>query len=111
MRSKLIVIAFLLLAPIGTAQTPTRADNWDPLRSLVGIWEGTGNGQPGEMLRVAKREGMLSFAVWDKGELNPFSYLITDILARHFGDATPADPNAPGAFRFADHGSLARILA
>jgi hypothetical protein len=62
------------------------------------------------MLRVTKREGLLSLAVWDKGELNPFSYLITDVLARHFGDATPADPNAPGAFRFAEHGSLARIL-
>ena len=64
-----------------------------------------------EMLRVTKREGVLSLAVWDKGELNPFSYLITDVLARHFGAATPADPNAPGAFRFAEHGSLARILA
>jgi ubiquinone/menaquinone biosynthesis C-methylase UbiE len=64
-----------------------------------------------EMLRVTKHQGVLSLAVWDKGELNPFSYLITDVLARHFGAATPADPNAPGAFRFAEHGSLARILA
>lgn len=64
-----------------------------------------------EMLRITKREGVLSLAVWDKGELNPFSYLITDVLARHFGAATAADPNAPGAFRFAEHGSLARLLA
>ena len=64
-----------------------------------------------EMLRVAKREGRLSLAVWAKAELNPFSYLITDVLARHLGAATPADPNAPGAFRFAEHGNLARILA
>jgi len=63
-----------------------------------------------EMLRVAKREGVLSLAVWDKGELNPFSYLITDVLAKHFGAPAPADPNAQGAFRFAEHGSLARIL-
>ena len=63
-----------------------------------------------EMLRVGKREGVLSLAVWDKAELNPFSYLITDVLARHFGAPAPADPNAPGAFRFAEHGSLARIL-
>ena len=47
MRIKLIVIALLLLASVGTAQTPTRPDNWEPLRSLVGIWEGTGSGQPG----------------------------------------------------------------
>jgi len=64
-----------------------------------------------EMLRVTKPEGVLSLAVWDKGELNPFSYLITDVLARHFGAATPPDASAPGAFRFAEHGSLARILA
>lgn len=64
-----------------------------------------------EMLRVAKREGVLSLAVWDKAELNPFSYLITDVLDRHFGAATPDDPNAPGAFRFAEPGSLARILS
>jgi ubiquinone/menaquinone biosynthesis C-methylase UbiE len=63
-----------------------------------------------EMLRVTKREGVLSLAVWGKSELNPFSYLITDVLARHFGAAGPADPNAPGAFRFAEPESLARIL-
>ena len=63
-----------------------------------------------EMLRVTKREGVLSLAAWDKGELNPFSYLITDVLARHFDVAPPADANAPGAFRFAERDSLARIL-
>jgi ubiquinone/menaquinone biosynthesis C-methylase UbiE len=63
-----------------------------------------------EMLRVAKHEGVLSLAVWGKSELNPFSYLITDVLACHFGTPAPADPNAPGAFRFAEHGSLVRIL-
>ena len=47
MQIKLIVIALVLLASVGTAQTPTRSDNWRPLKSLVGIWEGTGNGQPG----------------------------------------------------------------
>jgi ubiquinone/menaquinone biosynthesis C-methylase UbiE len=64
-----------------------------------------------EMLRVTKREGGLSLAVWDKSELNPFSYLITNVVARYFEEEAPADPNAPGAFRFAEPGSLARILA
>jgi len=63
-----------------------------------------------EMLRVTKREGMIALAVWDKSELNPFAYLITDVLARHFGVSAPADPNAPGAFRFAEAGALAQIL-
>lgn len=62
-----------------------------------------------EMLRVTKRGGALSLAVWDKSELNPFSYVITNVVAHYF-DVTPADPNVPGAFRFAQPGALARIL-
>jgi ubiquinone/menaquinone biosynthesis C-methylase UbiE len=64
-----------------------------------------------EMLRVTQPKGAIALAVWGKSELNPFSYLITDVLARHFGAEAPADSNAPGAFRFAEPGSLARILS
>ena len=63
-----------------------------------------------EMLRVTKHEGVLSLAVWSKSELNPFAYLITNIVARYFDTDSTADPTAPGAFRFAEIGSLARIL-
>lgn len=63
-----------------------------------------------EMLRVTKHEGVIALAVWGKSELNPFSHLITNVVARHFEAAAPADPNAPGAFRFAEPGSLAGIL-
>jgi ubiquinone/menaquinone biosynthesis C-methylase UbiE len=63
-----------------------------------------------EMLRVTKHEGAIALAVWGKSELNPFSYVITDVVARYL-EAQPADPNAPGAFRFAEPGSLARIIA
>src|SRR5882724_677174 len=48
MRLRLIVPTLLLLAAVGVAQTPTRSDPWAPLRALVGTWEGTGNGQPGQ---------------------------------------------------------------
>lgn len=65
----------------------------------------------GEMLRVTKREGVLSLAAWSKSDLNPFFYVITNVVARYFEPAEPQDPNAPGAFRFAEPGSLARILA
>ncbi len=64
-----------------------------------------------EMLRVTKREGVISLAVWGKSELNPFSYVITDVVARYFEADAPTDQNAPGAFRFAEPGSLARTLA
>jgi SAM-dependent methyltransferase len=63
-----------------------------------------------EMLRVTKREGAIALAVWGKSELNPFSYLITNVVARDSDAASPADPNPPGAFRVAEPGSLARIL-
>ncbi len=62
-----------------------------------------------EMLRALKPGGGLAFAVWHKSELNPFSYVITQIMSRHVQTA-PEDPDAPGAFRFAEPGKLAGIL-
>src|SRR5258708_2043922 len=47
MRIKLIITSLVLLASVATPQTPARPDPWEPLRSLVGAWEGTGSGQPG----------------------------------------------------------------
>lgn len=64
-----------------------------------------------EMLRVTKHDGVISLAVWGKSELNPFSYAITSVVEQYFEVTAEADPNAPGAFRFAEPGSLARILA
>jgi ubiquinone/menaquinone biosynthesis C-methylase UbiE len=62
-----------------------------------------------EMLRVTKAGGAISLAVWDKSELNPFFCVITNVVERHF-DGQPPDPNAPGAFRFAETGVLAQLL-
>jgi ubiquinone/menaquinone biosynthesis C-methylase UbiE len=62
-----------------------------------------------EMLRVIKSEGSLSFAVWHESNLNPFSCIVTEVLSRHI-TTPPADPDAPGAFRFAAPGKLAQIL-
>ena len=62
-----------------------------------------------EMLRVAKRNGVLSFVVWGRVELNPFVHAVTKVLSRYV-ESPPEDPNAPGAFRFAETGKLARVL-
>ncbi len=62
-----------------------------------------------EMLRVIKPESSLSFAVWSESRVNPFAYTVTDVLARYI-KMPPADPEAPGAFRFAEPGKLARVL-
>jgi len=62
-----------------------------------------------EMLRVTKPGGRIALAVWDKSELNPYSYLITDVISRHVQSPKP-EPDAPDAFRFAQPGKLAGIL-
>jgi ubiquinone/menaquinone biosynthesis C-methylase UbiE len=62
-----------------------------------------------EMLRVTKSGGALALVVWHKSELNPFCYLVTDVMSRHVEPA-PVDLDAPGAFRFAEPGKLAAIL-
>ena len=62
-----------------------------------------------EMLRVTKKEGTLSFAVWHESNANPFAYVVTDVVSRYM-NTQPADPDAPGAFRFAEPGKLVRVL-
>jgi ubiquinone/menaquinone biosynthesis C-methylase UbiE len=62
-----------------------------------------------EMVRVTKNGGAIALVVWDKSELNPFSYVITKVVARYF-DTPPPDPGVPSAFRFAETGVLAKLL-
>lgn len=62
-----------------------------------------------EMLRVTKPHGRLCFVVWGKSERNPFAFLVTNVLSRHV-QIPPEEPDAPGAFRFAEPGKLARVL-
>lgn len=62
-----------------------------------------------EMLRVTKPGGAIAFVVWHKSELNPFCYLVSDVVSRHV-PAPPPHPDAPDAFRFAELGKLASIL-
>jgi ubiquinone/menaquinone biosynthesis C-methylase UbiE len=62
-----------------------------------------------EMLRVTKPGGNLAFAVWHKSELNPFCYLVSRVMDQHV-ESPAADPDAPGAFRFAEPGKLASVM-
>jgi ubiquinone/menaquinone biosynthesis C-methylase UbiE len=62
-----------------------------------------------EMLRVTKPAGRLALAVWHKSEVNPFCYLVTNVMASHVASPT-ADPDAPNAFRFAEPGKLAKLM-
>ena len=62
-----------------------------------------------EMLRVTKPQGSLCFVVWGSNERNPFTSSITKVISRYV-DTPPEDADAPGAFRFAEPGKLARLL-
>jgi len=62
-----------------------------------------------EMLRVTKPGGRLSLAVWRDAEFNPFFRIVTEVISRYL-ETLPGDPEAPGAFRFAEPGKLASML-
>ena len=62
-----------------------------------------------EMLRVTKPGGRLAFAVWRKSDLNPFCYVVSRVMDQHVQEPA-ADPDAPGAFRFAEPGKLAAVM-
>ena len=62
-----------------------------------------------EMLRVTKPQGALCFVVWGNNERNPFTSTVSKVISRYV-DTPPEDPDAPGAFRFAEPGKLARLL-
>lgn len=62
-----------------------------------------------ELLRVTKPAGSLAFAVWGKSDLNPFCYLVSRVMDQHVQEPA-ADPDAPGAFRFAEPGKLAAVM-
>jgi SAM-dependent methyltransferase len=62
-----------------------------------------------QMLSALKPGGRLSFAVWAASEFNPFFSILPPILQRYVPMA-PVPPDAPGAFRFAEPGKLARLL-
>lgn len=62
-----------------------------------------------EMLRVTKPGGRLAFVVWHKSDLNPFCYVVTNVVDQHI-KSQAADADAPGAFRFAEPGKLASVI-
>lgn len=62
-----------------------------------------------EALRVVKSRGSVSYAVWSPRDSNPFFHVVMDVVSRYI-ESPPEDPDAPGAFRFAARGELAKLL-
>jgi len=63
-----------------------------------------------EMLRVIKPTAAICLVVWGRNELNPFTTIVTKVMSRYV-TMPPAEPDAPGAFRFSAPGKLAALLA
>jgi ubiquinone/menaquinone biosynthesis C-methylase UbiE len=62
-----------------------------------------------EMLRVARPVGRVSLAVWGPSAKNAFFKVVADVVSRYV-QSPPEDPDAPGAFRFAERGKLAAMF-
>ena len=63
-----------------------------------------------EMLHVIKPSGALCFVVWGNSEHNPFTSVVTKVMSRNV-EMPAVGPDDPGAFRFAEPGKLAALLA
>ena len=64
----------------------------------------------GEMRRVLKPKGRVSFLTWGSREENPlFATMIRPFL--NYVDVPKPDPDSPHVFRFADESKLARTLS
>jgi SAM-dependent methyltransferase len=62
-----------------------------------------------EVLQAVKPSGRLAFAVWHTSDSNPFFNVVSNVMARYVA-SPPDDPDAPGAFRFAQPGKLTGLL-
>lgn len=63
-----------------------------------------------EMLRVLGPDGRVAFAVWHESKCNPFFSATLEVVAR-YAQLPPTPPDTRGAFRYAEPGKLARLLA
>jgi len=63
-----------------------------------------------EMLRVLDPGGRLAIAVWHGADVNPFFRVSLQVIAR-YARLPAVGPDAPGAFRYAEPGKLARLFA
>ena len=62
-----------------------------------------------EALRVLKPGGRVAYSVWGNYDANPYHHVLTNVLHRYV-PGPPADPDAPGAFRYAPAGKLKAIV-
>ena len=89
---------------------PFRSHSFDAVVSRLGVMLFSDPASSiREMIRVLKPDGRMALAVWHTQISNPFFYVAASVLAR-FVQSPPEDPDAPGAFRFAEPGKLGGLL-
>jgi SAM-dependent methyltransferase len=90
---------------------PFQPDTFDVVVCRLGVMLFPGPAAAiGEILRVVKPGGRIAFAVWSARDSNPFFHVVANIVSRYV-ESPPEDPDAPGAFRFAERGKLASLLS
>lgn len=90
---------------------PAQTNTFDAVVSRFGImFFPSPGGAAREVLRVLRPESRMALAVWHFADKNPFHYVISRILDRYV-ESPPLPPDAPDAFRYAEPGKLAAILA
>jgi len=90
---------------------PFRSDQFDAVVCRLGImFFDDVIASVREMLRVLRPDGRVAFAVWGDSKCNPFFSATLEGVARH-AQLPPTPPDARGAFRYAEPGKLARLLA
>ena len=62
-----------------------------------------------ESLRLLKTGGRVCHCVWGARRDNPFHHVVQDVLDRYVAGPAP-EPDAPGAFRFAESGKLVKVF-
>jgi SAM-dependent methyltransferase len=62
-----------------------------------------------DALRVVKLGCRVAYCVWGTREANAFHHVVQDVLDRYVPGPS-ADPDAPGAYRFAQGGKLASVV-
>jgi len=90
---------------------PAQTNSFDAIVSRFGImFFPSPGGAVREMLRVLRPEGRMALAVWHVADRNPFHYVLSRIVDRYV-ESPALPPDAPDAFRYAEPGKLAAILA
>jgi SAM-dependent methyltransferase len=90
---------------------PAQTNGFDAVVSRFGImFFPSPGGAVREMLRVLRPGARMALAVWHFADRNPFHHVLSRLVDRYV-ESPPLPPDAPDAFRYAEPGKLAAVVA